>query len=63
MVLVTEEEGQLRTVARRVVLGPAYGNRVVVRRGLEAGDSLIVVGHRQVDTGSYVRVVGSGGGR
>jgi len=61
--LVTEREGQLRTAARPVVLGPGYGNRVVVRSGLALGDSLIVVGHRLVDDGSYVRIVGAGGER
>jgi membrane fusion protein (multidrug efflux system) len=61
--LVSQREGQLRTVARPVVLGPAYGNHVVVRSGLALGDSLIVVGHRLVDDGSYVRIVGAGGER
>jgi RND family efflux transporter MFP subunit len=55
-------EGRLHAVARPVVLGPSYANRVVVTDGLAIGDSLIVTGHRQVDEGSLVRIVAAPGG-
>lgn len=45
--------------ARPVLLGPAQGNRVVVREGLEAGDRLIVIGHKQVADGDRIRITRS----
>lgn len=42
---------------RRVELGPARGNSVVVTSGLSAGDRLIVKGHRSIVTGSKVKSV------
>jgi membrane fusion protein, multidrug efflux system len=45
-------------VVRRVTLGPAKGNEVVVTEGLKAGERLIVKGHRSLADGSAVRVVG-----
>lgn len=42
---------------RRVTLGPARGNKVVVTDGLNAGDRLIVKGHRSIVTGSRVKSV------
>jgi membrane fusion protein (multidrug efflux system) len=42
---------------RDVVLGPAEGNRVLVRDGLESGEWLIVSGHRALVDGQRVNVV------
>jgi membrane fusion protein (multidrug efflux system) len=42
---------------RDVVLGPSEGNRVLVRDGLEAGQWLIVSGHRALVDGQRVKVV------
>jgi membrane fusion protein (multidrug efflux system) len=48
----------LGTAALRVVeLGAAQGNEVVVTSGLQAGDKLIVRGHRSLVDGTPVRVV------
>lgn len=58
----TDGAGDLARV-RPVTLGAAQGNRVVVRDGLEAGDRLIVVGHKQIADGDRIRVTQSGGGR
>ncbi|WP_158666539.1 efflux RND transporter periplasmic adaptor subunit [Salinibacter altiplanensis] len=43
--------------SRPVTLGPASGNRVVVRSGLSPGDELITVGQSDVATGDRVEVV------
>ncbi len=43
--------------SQRVTLGPASGNRVVIRSGLEPGDELITVGQSDVATGDRVEVV------
>lgn len=55
------EEGADGPVARvrRLEVGPAREDRVVVRSGLEPGDRLVVVGQNQVAEGDRVRVVGS----
>lgn len=55
--VATRENGQLVARARAVTLGPSYRNRVVVQEGLAAGDSVIVVGHRQVDDRMHLRIV------
>lgn len=55
--VVTEENGRLVARARTVTTGPSQGNRVVIRSGLAEGDSVIVVGDRLVDPGSFVRIV------
>ena len=44
--------------AREVDLGASYANEVVVTSGLAAGERLITSGHRQVDDGSVVSLVG-----
>jgi RND family efflux transporter MFP subunit len=46
-----------RAQERPVVLGPVEGNRVVITEGLEAGESLIVSGHRNLVNGQPIRVV------
>jgi membrane fusion protein (multidrug efflux system) len=50
-----EDKGQARM--RDVRLGPVQGNRVVVAEGVEAGESLIVVGQRDLEDGQKVRVI------
>lgn len=57
---VVEEEGADGPVARvrRLEMGPAREDRVVVRSGLQPGDRLVVVGQNQVAEGDRVRVVG-----
>ncbi len=55
-VAVAGNDGSLVAEQRQVQLGPAYANRVVVEKGLQAGERLIVRGHRQVASGSHVRV-------
>jgi membrane fusion protein (multidrug efflux system) len=62
--LVERDEGLVAFVLdgdvarlREVVLGPADGNRVVVREGLAPGDQLIVTGARNLTDGHPVKVV------
>lgn len=55
-VVFVEEDGVARE--REVVVGPSQNNRVVLESGLEAGDRLIVVGHRSVAEGDRLNVVG-----
>jgi membrane fusion protein, multidrug efflux system len=59
---VTETDGGAAVArARPVTLGAAQGNRVVVHDGLEPGDHLIVVGHKQVADGDRIRITRQGG--
>ena len=55
-VVFVDEDGVARE--REVAVGPSQNNRVVVEHGLEAGDRLIVVGHRSVAEGDRLNVVG-----
>jgi RND family efflux transporter MFP subunit len=55
-VVFVDEDGVARE--REVAVGPSQNNRVVVESGLEAGDRLIVVGHRTVAEGDRLNVVG-----
>ena len=58
-VFIAERNGDgLMAQARAVELGASYANRVVVTSGLNAGERLITAGHRQVDHGSAVSLVG-----
>ena len=58
-VFVAEQGGDgLTAEARAVQLGASYANEVVVTSGLAAGERLITAGHRQVDDGSVVSLVG-----
>ncbi len=59
--VASERDGQQYATAKPVVLGAAYANRVVIDSGLDAGDRLITTGHRLVDEGSLIRIVGSEG--
>jgi membrane fusion protein (multidrug efflux system) len=62
--VASDSGGMALAAARGVELGASFENRVVVARGLEVGDRLIVKGHQLVDPGERVRVVGEeGGGR
>jgi multidrug efflux pump subunit AcrA (membrane-fusion protein) len=56
-----DEDGAEVARVRPVTLGAAQGNRVVVHGGLEPGDRLIVVGHKQVADGDRIRITRSGG--
>lgn len=57
-VYVAEERaGRLVALARTITLGVAAGDRVLVRSGLEPGDRVIVVGHKQVAEGNAIRIV------
>ncbi len=57
---VVEAAGQETVVAARdVETGSSQQNGVVIERGLEPGDQLIVVGQQQVAAGDRVTVVGS----
>ena len=50
-------QGHYFAASRRVMLGSAQGNQVVVQRGLSVGDLLITLGHHQVDNGVAIRIV------
>jgi membrane fusion protein (multidrug efflux system) len=54
--------GDGRAELRVVELGPGKGNDVVIESGLAAGDRLIVKGHRNVVSGSALRIVAEDGG-
>jgi membrane fusion protein (multidrug efflux system) len=55
--VIVDQDGRPVARSRRVTLGPSYGDRVVVREGLAAGERLVVVGQNQVNDGSHVRIV------
>jgi multidrug efflux pump subunit AcrA (membrane-fusion protein) len=55
--VVVDEDGVPTARSRRLTLGPAQGNRVVVENGLTPGDRLITLGQQLVDDGGRVRVV------
>lgn len=57
--VVTERDGRSVAEVRRVELGPAQRNQVVVDAGLQPGDKLIVVGQQEVADGDRVNVVSS----
>ena len=60
IVYVVEEldDGTPVAQARKVSLGPAQQNVVVIEEGIAMGDRLVVVGHRSVAGGDAIRVVG-----
>lgn len=56
--VAVNQSADLATAQLRVVeIGEARGNDVVITSGLEAGDKLIVQGHRNVVDGTAVRIV------
>jgi membrane fusion protein, multidrug efflux system len=57
--VVEEENGREVARSRALTLGPSQRNRVVIERGIEPGDRLIVVGQQQVAAGDRVQVVGA----
>lgn len=56
MVLPTDDDVGPASL-RKVSLGPARGNRIVVTDGLAAGERLIVKGHRSIVDGTRVKSV------
>ncbi len=58
MVVGSDGRAELRVVE----LGPGKGNDVVIEKGLAVGDRLIVKGHRNVVSGSALRIVSEDGG-
>ena len=59
--VLAERDGVQVAEARRVRLGPARRNLVVIEEGVSAGDQLIVAGHRSVADGDRVNVVDGDG--
>ncbi len=55
--VVEEREGVAVAHRRRIVTGPASGDRVLVREGLHAGEEVIVVGQGMLGDGEPVEVV------
>jgi RND family efflux transporter MFP subunit len=58
--VASERDGTTVAEARDVVLGPTRRNLVVVQEGVEAGERLIVVGHKEVEDGDRIRIVAEG---
>lgn len=56
-VAVTGPGGNTIAEVRQVTLGPTRRNQVVIAAGVEAGESLIVVGHKSVANGDRVNIV------
>lgn len=56
--VVRDEQGAPMAERRSVVLGPSYGNRVVVRSGVSEGDEVVVSGQTVITEGDTLRVVG-----
>ena len=56
--VATEIQGDIGKAELRIVdISEARGNEIVVTKGLDAGDKLIVLGHRNVVDGTPIRVV------
>ncbi len=58
--LAVDRGGTTVAEARPVQLGPARRNFVVIEEGVEAGERLVVVGHRSVANGDRVNVIERG---
>jgi membrane fusion protein (multidrug efflux system) len=58
--VAAERNGESVAEMREVVLGASRRNLVVIDDGVHAGDRLIVVGHKEVEDGDRIRVVGEG---
>ena len=58
--MAAERNGATVAEARPVALGPSRRNLVVINEGLAPGEKLIVVGHKEVEDGDRIRVVGEG---
>ena len=55
--VVRHENGALLAERRSVVLGPSYGNRLVIRSGIEPGDEVVVSGQTVLTDRDTVRIV------
>lgn len=55
--IVTGDETKGRAETRTITLGPGAGNYVVVTDGLEAGQRVILRGHRGLVDGGFVEVI------
>lgn len=56
--VAVERDGAAFAEARTVRLGPSSGDQTVIHEGLREGDRLIVRGHKKVDAGDRLRIVG-----
>ena len=56
--LADGSDGNFRAVSRLVEVGPSQGNQVLIERGLEVGDELIVMGQTLISNGDLVNIVG-----
>lgn len=61
--VATDQAGEVVAEARLVRMGAAYGNRVVIEAGLEAGERVVVVGQSRIARGDRLQIVQSTGGR
>ncbi|MSR21641.1 MAG: efflux RND transporter periplasmic adaptor subunit [Gemmatimonadetes bacterium] len=58
--VAVDRDGNPVAEVRDVVLGPTRRNLVVIDEGVEVGERLIVVGHKEVEDGDRIRIVGGG---
>ena len=58
--VAVERNGEQVAEVRDVVLGPTRRNLVVIEEGVTAGERLIVAGHKEVENGDRIRIVGEG---
>jgi membrane fusion protein (multidrug efflux system) len=52
--LAATPEGQIRAQTRRIVAGPALGDEVIVREGLQAGERVATTGSFKLREGALV---------
>ncbi len=57
VVVVQEQEGQMRARIRPVKLGRTYGNRIEVTSGIRQGETVVVSGPSMLNDGDAVRVI------
>ncbi len=55
--VVRQQNGETVAERRSVVLGVSYGGRVIVERGLEAGEEVLVLGQNNITEGGLLEVV------
>lgn len=58
--VAVDRNGEQVAEVRDVILGPTRRNLVVIDEGVAAGERLIVVGHKEVENGDRIRIVGEG---
>ena len=56
--LADGSDGNFRAVSKFVEVGPSQGNQVLIEKGLEVGDELIVMGQTLISNGDLVNIVG-----